>query len=444
MSGAAVSGGAVSKSHELGTKASHPRDGSTRTVPEGGVRAPQWGAGPQPGATTARSTAAQSASQPGSSASRTAVATRHLYVHLPFCAHRCGYCDFVTAVGKQSEHSSYVDALLAELRLERHLLADEVGTIFLGGGTPTFTEPAALTRLLAALPTAHEVTVEANPETVTPELAALLRDHGVNRVSLGAQSFQPHLLEVLERRATPTNVRAAVVTLRAAGFDNLSLDLIYGIPGQSVDDLARDLDAAIALGPEHLSCYELEAKPGTRFTHAHGDELVRQADAMEAYFETVVATLTGAGYRWYEMANFCRPDPGRDLRAHHNLGYWLGSDYLGIGVGAVSTVAGLRWRNAPSVARYMAALARGERPSRELEPLGEDVQARERVLLGLRLDEPLATAGLGGALDTEAVERLERLGLARSLDDGARLELTARGRFLGGGVTAELLALDVG
>ena len=165
---------------------------------------------------------------------------------------------------------------------------------------------------------------------------------------------------------------------------------------------------------------------------------------METYFETVVATLTGAGYRWYETANFCRPDPGRDLRAHHNLGYWLGSDYLGIGVGAVSTVAGLRWRNAPSVARYVAALARGERPSRELESLGEDVQARERVLLGLRLDEPLATAGLGGALDAEAVERLERLGLARSLDDGARLELTARGRFLGGGVTAELLALDVG
>ncbi len=365
---------------------------------------------------------------------------RHLYVHLPFCAHRCGYCDFVTAVGKRDEHDGYVDALLAELGLERHLLADEVATIFLGGGTPTFTEPAALARLLAALPAADEVTVEANPETVTAELAKLLRDHGVNRVSLGAQSFQPHLLEVLERRASPADVRAAVPTLRAAGFDNLSLDLIYGIPGQSGEDLANDLDAAIALEPEHLSCYELEAKPGTRFTHAHGDELARQADAMESYFETVVETLAAAGYRWYETANFCRPDERRDLRAHHNLGYWLGRDYLGLGVGAVSTVAGLRWRNAPSVGRYVTALARGERPGRELEPLAEDVQARERVLLGLRLDEPLETAGLGGALDAEAVVRLERLGLARLLDDGARLELTPRGRFLGGGVTAELLA----
>jgi oxygen-independent coproporphyrinogen III oxidase len=433
-----MSGGAVNKSHELGTKPSHLVDGSARTVPEGGLRAPQRGAGQGSGMPATE----EAPADPGSPTS--VAAARHLYVHLPFCAHRCGYCDFVTAVGKQAEHGSYVDALLDELALERHLLAGEVATIFLGGGTPTFTEPAALVRLLAALPAADEVTVEANPETVTAELAALLREHGVNRVSLGAQSFQPHLLEVLERRATPTDVLAAVATLRTAGFDNLSLDLIYGIPGQSADDLTRDLDAAIALGPEHLSCYELEAKPGTRFTHAHGDELVRQADAMETYFETVVETVTGAGYRWYETANFCRPDPDRDLRAHHNLGYWLGSDYLGIGVGAVSTVAGLRWRNAPSVGRYVAALSRGARPSRELEPLGEDVQARERLLLGLRLDVPLPTAGLGDALDAEAVERLERLGLARSLDDGARLELTPRGRFLGGGVTAELLALDVG
>ena len=313
-------------------------------------------------------------------------------------------------------------------------------TIFLGGGTPTFTEPAALARLLAALPTAAEVTVEANPETVTPELAALLREHGVNRVSLGAQSFQPHLLEVLERRASPAEVRAAVPTLREAGFDNLSLDLIYGIPGQTNEDLARDLEAALALEPEHLSCYELEAKPGTRFTHAHGAELERQAEALEGYFETVVETLTAAGYRWYETANFCRRDPDRDLRAHHNLGYWLGNDYLGVGVGAVSTVGGVRWRNAPSIGRYVSALTGGERPPRELEPLGADIQARERVLLGLRLDKPLATAGLRDALDADAIERLERLGLARLLDDGAAIELTPRGRFLGGGVTAELLA----
>jgi putative oxygen-independent coproporphyrinogen III oxidase len=365
---------------------------------------------------------------------------RHLYVHLPFCAHRCGYCDFVTVTGHDGEHGGYVDALLAELALERRLLADHVDTVFLGGGTPTFTEPAALARLLAGLPRAAETTVEANPETVTPGLAALLRAHGVNRVSLGAQSFQPHLLETLERRARPRQVRAAVPTLREAGFDNVSLDLIYGIPGQSVTDLDRDLAEAIALEPEHLSCYELEAKPGTRFTHTHGAELERQADAMEDYFERVVETLTGAEYRWYETANFCRVDDDRDLRAQHNLGYWLGRDYLGIGIGAVSTVAGARWRNAPSLPRYVAALGRGERPLREREPLDPDLQARERVLLGLRLDQPLALAGLDAAVDPRALERLERLGLAETSARGAELALTRRGRFLGGGVTAELLA----
>ena len=201
---------------------------------------------------------------------------RHLYVHLPFCAHRCGYCDFVTAVGRRGQHGAYVDALLAELELERARLA-ALETVFLGGGTPTFTEPAALERLLAALPDATEVTVEANPETVTPELAALLSRNRVNRVSMGAQSFHTALLDVLERRATPDDVRRAFHTLRDAGFGNISLDLIYGVPGQEPADLRRDLEQALALEPEHLSCYELEAKPGTRFTHTFGDELARQS-----------------------------------------------------------------------------------------------------------------------------------------------------------------------
>ena len=218
---------------------------------------------------------------------------RHLYVHLPFCSHRCGYCDFVTVVGRVGEHGTYVDSLLAELELERPLLAPELETVFLGGGTPTFTEPAELRRLLEALPAAPEVTVEANPETVTPELAALLRNGGVTRVSLGAQTFHPELLQVLERVAGPDDVRRAFYHLRDAGFDNISLDLIYGIPGQSAAALDADIDEALALGPEHLSCYELEAKPGTRFTHRHGEELARQAEALEGYFERVVETADG-------------------------------------------------------------------------------------------------------------------------------------------------------
>jgi oxygen-independent coproporphyrinogen-3 oxidase len=388
----------------------------------------------------------------------------HLYVHLPFCAHRCGYCDFVTAVGRVGDHERYVDALLAELGLERDALAPRVETIFLGGGTPTFTEPAALERLLAALPDADEVTVEANPETVTPELARLLRRNRVNRVSIGAQSFHMHLLDVLERSARPQDVRHAVHVLREAGFDNLSLDLIYGIPGQSASELQRDLAEALALEPEHLSAYELEAKPGTRFTHAHGAELERQAESMESYFELVVETLTAAGYRWYETANFCRVDrparsvvavgglavegvaveavpkepAGPDLRARHNLGYWLGHDYLGVGVGAVSTIENRRWRNAPSIRGYLDALEAGRRPPREVEELPRATREAERVMLGLRLDEPVALAGLEHALDPQELGRLQGLGLAERRGDA--LALTARGRFLGDAVTAALLA----
>jgi oxygen-independent coproporphyrinogen-3 oxidase len=369
---------------------------------------------------------------------------RHLYVHLPFCAQRCGYCDFVTVVGRSNQHSAYVDGLLAELELERHVLDAELETVFLGGGTPTFTEPAELERLLAALPSAAEVTAEANPETVTPALAALLRRQGVNRVSLGVQTFRRELLDVLDRVAGPDDVRSAFYHLRDAGFDNISLDLIYGIPGQKPSDLEADLGQALALGPEHLSCYELEAKPGTRFTHAHGDELRRQAEAMEGYFECVVETLVAAGYRWYETANFCRDErDGRDLRSQHNLAYWRGRDYLGLGIGAVSTVRGERWQTTPRLGPYLTALAAGQPPLRELELLPAAVQREERVMLGLRLDEPLPLAGVEEEIDPAALERLELLGLARRVSvaaGGEALTLTDRGRLVGDGVTADLVA----
>jgi putative oxygen-independent coproporphyrinogen III oxidase len=362
---------------------------------------------------------------------------RHLYVHLPFCAHRCGYCDFVTAVGRHAEHGRYVDALLAELDQERWRLSARAETAFLGGGTPTFTEPAALERVLSALPEVAELTVEANPETVTLALAVLLREHGVNRVSLGAQSFRPHLLGVLERVAGPDDVRHAVHTLRDAGFDNISLDLVYGIPGQSPADLEADLADALALEPEHLSCYELEAKPGTRFTHAYGVALHRQAEAMEGYFEQVVETLTRAGYRWYETANFCR-DGNRELRAQHNLGIWRGHDYLGVGIGAVSTLSGERRRNLPSLGRYVEALRAGQPPPREVEPVDGETRAVEALMLGLRLDEPISLTGLERVVDHTSLARLVERRLVERVDGGIRL--TSRGRLLGGAVTADLLA----
>jgi oxygen-independent coproporphyrinogen-3 oxidase len=354
------------------------------------------------------------------------VSVQHLYVHLPFCAHRCGYCDFVTATERDHLHGPYVDALLRELQEEHD--RSPVETIFLGGGTPTYTTLPELLRLLRALPCARELTVEANPETVTSDLARVLRAVGVNRVSLGAQSFQPHLLRILERRATPADVERAFTALRDAGFENLSLDLIYGIPGQTPEELADDLAHAVELGPEHISAYELEAKPGTRFTIAHGAELERQAERMEDYFERVVATLSDGGYRWYETANFCRDGK----RAEHNLGYWLGRDYLGIGVGAVSTLGNERRRNTPKLARYLKG-----HYDREIELLDDETRARERVMLGLRLDEPLPVGGLRSALDPKGLARAEQLGLA--VYRGETLALTKRGRFLGGGVTAEIV-----
>ena len=357
----------------------------------------------------------------------------HLYVHVPFCAHRCGYCDFVTVTGNEDRHASYIDALLAELEAERHVLAPSLETIFIGGGTPTLVGPALLARLLEGLPSAREVTVEANPETVDDVLAEVLARHGV-RVSLGAQSFGARELAVLERRATPAIVRGAVGTLRRAGIANLNLDVLFGIPGETRDALDRDIDGALELGPDHLSCYELEAKPGTRFTFAHGAELARQADLLEDHYEHVIERLEGAGYRWYETANYCRDD----RRCRHNLAIWHGEDYLGIGVGAVSTLGLVRRRNGPRLAPYLEAIAAGVAPIRVQEALTPDERLHERIMLALRLDEPMAIAPVRDGLDLPEVERLAALGLVS--EGGGTLTLSRRGRMVANDVISRLIS----
>ncbi|HEU0195148.1 MAG TPA: radical SAM family heme chaperone HemW [Gaiellales bacterium] len=356
-------------------------------------------------------------------------APRHLYVHVPFCGHRCGYCDFVTVTGNERLHGRYVDALLAELAPAQV----EPDTVFVGGGTPSLLNDELLARLLAGLPPVRELTIECNPETITPAKAQVLVEGGVNRVSLGAQSFRPRLLGVLDRRAAPASVRAAVSTLRRAGVQNLNLDLMFGVPGQTADDLRRDVEDALVLEPEHISYYELEAKPGTRFAHSHGAELARQAEAMEDYYELVVDTLRDAGFRWYETANFCRPGH----LSEHNLGYWLGHDYLGIGIGAVSTLGLERRRNLPSLPRYLEAVETGRRPAADVELLTAGERALERLMLGLRLDRPLPLNGDRPLLDPAAVERLSRDGMI--VDDGEALQLSERGRFLADEVVASIL-----
>ena len=356
----------------------------------------------------------------------------HLYVHVPFCAHRCGYCDFVTVTGNEDRHAAYIDAVLAEFDSQRRLLATPLTTIFIGGGTPTLLGPVLLDRLLGGLPPASEITVEANPETVDDTLAEVLVRHGA-RVSLGAQSFGARELAVLERRATPETVRAAVATLRAAGVANLNLDVLFGIPGETRAALDRDIDSALALEPDHLSCYELEAKPGTRFTHTHGAELARQAELLEDHYEHVIERLEGAGYRWYETANYCRDD----RRCRHNLAIWRGEDYLGIGVGAVSTIGLLRRRNGPRLAPYIEALARGDAPIRLQEDLSPAERLHERIMLGLRLDEPMAVEPVRDGLDLPEVDRLARLGLV--VEDGGTLTLSRRGRMVANDVISRLI-----
>jgi oxygen-independent coproporphyrinogen-3 oxidase len=355
--------------------------------------------------------------------------TPHLYVHVPFCAHRCGYCDFVTVTGHEDLRARYVDALAVELAGA----GAGAETVFVGGGTPSILADRDLARLLAALPQAAEVTVECNPETITPHKAQVLVEGGVTRVSLGAQSFRAHLLDVLERRARPEQIAEAVGILRAAGVQSLNLDLIFGVPGQREDDLRADLADLLALEPDHVSAYELEAKPGTRFTHRHGPELERQAEAMEAYYEEAVGVLRAAGYRWYETANFCRP--GHECR--HNLGYWLGHDYLGIGVGAVSTIGLERRRNRPSLRGYLEAVEAGRRPPAEPEHLTPAERGMERLMLGLRLDTPLELNGLATLVDDDACERLAAAGML--VRENGSLVLSERGRFLANDVVASVL-----
>ena len=357
------------------------------------------------------------------------MAVRHLYVHVPFCAHRCGYCDFVTVTGHDDRHAAYVDALLRELEARGEVLG-EVETVYLGGGTPSRLGPELLARLLDALPHAtRETTVECNPEDVDAALAAALADRGA-RVSLGAQTFNRPLLEVLERRTTPDGVRAAVDALRTAGVASLSLDLIYGIPGERESDLARDLAVLEELGPDHVSAYELEAKPGTRFAVHHGGALVEQAELLERHYDLVIDLLAHAGYDWYEVASFAR---GAEHQGLHNRAYWEGRDYLGLGVGAVSTVAGARRTNGPKLAAYLAGDV-----EHAVEHLDPRTQLEERLLLGLRLADGVALDEVDAIVDPVALDRLVGLGVADVAD--GRIRLTRRGRMLLHDCVAELIA----
>ena len=365
-----------------------------------------------------------------------------VYVHVPYCAHRCGYCDFNTYVDDTGAAASYADAAIAEIRLAARVLTEPppADTVFFGGGTPTLLPPADLARILAAvrdelgLRPGAEVTTEANPETLTPEVLHDLRAAGFTRISLGMQSAVPHVLTTLERRHTPGRAADCVTWARAAGFERISLDLIYGTPGESDDDWRASLDAVLDADPGHVSAYALTVEPGTRL-HASGATV--DGDVQASRYETADDLLSRAGYGWYEISNWART--GAD-RCRHNELYWRDGDWWGVGPGAHSHVGGVRWWNVRLPREHAAALAAGRSPAQARETLDDETRRVERVLLGIRLAGGHPVADLDGAGPAQADALADEGLLDKSaLHDRQRLVLTRRGRLLADAVVIRLL-----
>ena len=369
-----------------------------------------------------------------------------VYVHVPYCAHRCGYCDFNTYVDTEGAAARYVDSAIEELRLARRVLGDRarpVDTVFVGGGTPTLLPAADLTRLLRAvqdelgLMPGAEVTSEANPESVDAAYLVSLREGGFTRMSFGMQSAVPHVLEVLERRHTAGRPEQCVAWARGAGFDQVSLDLIYGTPGESDADWRASLDAVVASAPEHVSAYGLTVEEGTALSARVGrGELSRPDDDQLAdRYEFADEVLGAAGYRWYEISNWSRP--GGECR--HNIGYWADGDWWGIGPGAHSHVGGTRWWNVRLPRDYSARLAAGVSPGEAREVLDAESRRVERILLGIRLAAGHPVADLRPAGVAAATSYAERGLLDGDALQRGRLVLTHSGRLLADAVVRDLV-----
>jgi oxygen-independent coproporphyrinogen-3 oxidase len=374
------------------------------------------------------------------------------YVHVPFCRVRCGYCDFNTYTAEElgsglvpgASRATYAEAAIAEVRRARAVLGDRnlpVDTVFFGGGTPTLLDPADLIAVVTAidaefgLAAGAEVTTEANPDSVTGATLASLREGGVNRVSFGMQSAVAHVLQVLDRTHDPRRVPDVVAWARAAGFDQVSLDLIYGTPGESVADWERSLDAALACEPDHVSAYSLIVEHGTALARRvrRGEVPAPDEDDLADKYLLADDRLEAAGLGWYELSNWARTD---EARCRHNLLYWTGGDWWGVGPGAHSHVAGVRWWNVKHPAAYAERLAAGRSPVHGHEVLEAETRRVERVLLELRLRSGLPTSTLDET-GLAAVPRLEAEGLVVPSPD--RLRLTPRGRLLADAVVRDLL-----
>jgi oxygen-independent coproporphyrinogen-3 oxidase len=370
---------------------------------------------------------------------------RAAYVHVPFCAHHCGYCDFAVAAGRDHLTDRYLDALAAELS---GLHAPQpVRTIFLGGGTPTHLDAARLARLLGdlrrwlVLAANGEFTVEANPDSLTDDKVGVLAEHGVTRVSLGAQSFHPHLLAVLERQHQPDEVVRAVGRVRRR-IDQVSVDLIFGVPGQRGAEWRADLTQALALGPDHVSTYGLTFEKGTRLWKQRRAGRLRPLaeEAERDLYALAMDVLGEAGFEHYEISNFALP--GR--RSRHNQVYWANEAYFGAGLGAARYVRFRREVNTRDLDRYIARAPAGESVVQSAEELSPAERAKETMAVQLRrcdgIDREAFRAQTGYALEETAGGRLAALvGQGFLADDGAAVRLTREGKFVADGVIERLL-----
>ncbi|QBR91648.1 radical SAM family heme chaperone HemW [Nocardioides euryhalodurans] len=371
-----------------------------------------------------------------------------LYVHVPYCTVRCGYCDFNTytaeELGPGASRATYAESAIAEIRLARRVLGDvdlPVSTVFLGGGTPTLLPPADLASVLAAtaaefgLARDAEVTTESNPDSVTRWDLEELRSAGFTRISFGMQSAVPRVLATLDRTHDPLRVPAVVAWARSAGFEHVSLDLIYGTPGETVADWETSLDAALACRPDHVSAYALIVEDGTALARRvrRGELPAPDDDDLADKYVLADDRLVAAGLDWYEVSNWAQ-DEG--ARCRHNVHYWTGADWWGIGPGAHSHVGGVRWWNVRHPAAYADRLAAAASPAQAREVLTDEERRVERVLLEIRLASGLDAAVLDDAGRAAVGPLVDRELVVRQ--DG-RLLLTRRGRLLADAVVRDLL-----
>jgi putative oxygen-independent coproporphyrinogen III oxidase len=365
-----------------------------------------------------------------------------VYVHVPFCLTRCGYCDFNTytaaELGSGASRESYAKLAIGEIALAGRVLRGRAGpvqTVFFGGGTPTLLPPADLAAILRAidaelgLAAGAEVTTEANPETVDPGVLAGLRESGFTRISLGMQSAAPHVLAVLDRVHQPGRPEQCVGWARSAGFSHVNLDLIYGTPGESDEDWRHSLQAALAAGPDHVSAYSLIVEQGTRLAARirRGELPMPDDDVLADRYLIADSELGGAGLDWYEVSNWAA---GADARCRHNLLYWTGGDWWGVGPGAHSHVGGTRWWNVRHPAAYAQRLAAGQSPGQAREVLTDAERDTEQIMLATRLASGcrvdwLGPAGLAAARDAVADGLADAAAMA-----AGRVELTLPGRLL--------------